>query len=335
MKLVTGARTLAEWGMYFDEQGTPVQIIELLAQDNGLLEDIPWIMGNKTNGHETTIRTGIPTPVFTRLYDGPQPTKSKVATVTDVCGRMEDRSEIDVRLLELNANSAAYRLSEAGAHIEGMQQATATYLFYGNQRTMPEAYDGLDVRYPYKDSPNVVDAGGSGSNCTSMWLIAWGDREVHGIFPRGTTAGLQHGTIDREKAVNADTGGVYYVAVDTFLWNQGICVRDWRAVVRVCNIDTTKLTLTKGETGFIDLHRLTIIAKNKMPVKMRARARWYCNTDVMTGLELQSTDAGNVQLRYGELFASKDVPYLHGMPVRQEDAIMSSEDALTATPQEA
>ena len=114
-----------------------------------------------------------------------------------------------------------------------------------------------------------------------------------------------------------------------FEWNVGLTVRDWRSVVRICNIDTTKLTLKKGESGFVDLHRLTIVAKNKIPTAKRNRLVWYCNQDVMTALELQASDAGNVQLMYGELYQSKNVPFLHGRPVRQCDAILSTQTALS------
>ena len=110
-------------------------------------------------------------------------------------------------------------------------------------------------------------------------------------------------------------------------------VRDWRAVVRIANIPVSALTLKKGEEGFIDLHRLTVIAKNKMPEGMRNQAVWYCNADVLTALELQATDAGNVTLTYrtedapkgGPLFKSTTITSIHGRPIRQCDAISSEE----------
>ena len=84
----------------------------------------------------------------------------------------------------------------------------------------------------------------------------------------------------------------------------------------------------KGQSGFVDLQKLTIEAKNLMPQHLRQKAVWYANADVLTSLELQNSDAGNVQLQYGEFFDSKAVPVLHGRPVRQCDAILSSEAVL-------
>ena len=50
--------------------------------------------------------------------------------------------------------------------------------------------------------------------------------------------------------------------------------------------------------------------------------------DVLTALELQNSDAGQVQLHYGEFFDAKAVPVLHGRPVRQCDAIASDEASI-------
>ena len=84
----------------------------------------------------------------------------------------------------------------------------------------------------------------------------------------------------------------------------------------------------KGEDGFVDLQKLTIEAKNRMPQHLRQKAVWYANADVLTALELQNSDAGQVQLHYGEFFDAKAVPVLHGRPVRQCDAIASDEASI-------
>ena len=52
----------------------------------------------------------------------------------------------------------------------------------------------------------------------------------------------------------------------------------------------------------------------------------------MTAIELQATDAGYIHLTYGDLFRSKNVPLLHGVGLRQLDAILSTENPLAALP---
>jgi hypothetical protein len=285
----TLVRTLAEWGQFFKENGQPHDVIELMDQDNSINDDIPWMEANSEDGHKSVIRTSLP------LH---------------------------------GSQAAAYRAQEDRGFLEAFRQKLATTLFYGNSNTTPDEFNGLGMRYPTKTSPNVVDAAGSGSACTDMWGIVWGGTDVHGIFPKGAKAGLSMRVLPEQDVLDA-SNNPYRAVATLFEWNVGLTVRDWRSVVRICNIDTTKLTLKKGETGFVDLHRLTIIAKNKIPTAKRNRLVWYCNQDVMTALELQASDAGNVQLMYGELFNSKNVPFLHGRPVRQCDAILSTQTALS------
>ena len=105
-------------------------------------------------------------------------------------------------------------------------------------------------------------------------------------------------------------------------------MRDWRGVVRIANVPVAALGKRKGEDGFVDLQKLTIEAKNRMPQHLRQKAVWYANADVLTALELQNSDAGQVQLHYGEFFDAKAVPVLHGRPVRQCDAITSDEASI-------
>lgn len=324
----TLVRTLAEWRQFFKENGQAHEVLELMDQDNSINDDIPWMEANHKDGHISVIRSNLPTIYWRRLYKGVPNSKSGVSQVKDATAMMEARNEIDIKLLRIQGDqAAAYRAQEDRGFMEAFRQKLATTLFYGDIDTNPDEFNGLSKRYPTKTSPNVVDAAGTGNACTSMWGIVWGATDVHGIFPNGSKAGLGMRVLPEQDASDGD-GNKFRSVASLFEWDCGLTVRDWRSVVRICNIDTTKLTLKMGDSGFIDLHRLTITAKNKVPTAKRARLVWYCNSDVMTALELQASDAGNVQLMYGELFDSKNVPYLHGRPVRQCDAILSTEAAI-------
>ncbi len=334
-------RTLPEWGQFFDHCGKPNTIIELMSRDDLLLQDILWAEANGYDGHTTTIRNGLPEVYWRRLYKGTPPSKSQVSKVKDACGMLEARSVIDTKMLELHQSQArAYRMQEARSFVEALNQKMANTIIYGDIDLNPDGFHGLHPRYANSNAPNVVDAGGSAADgCTSMWGIVWGDNEVHGIFPKDSPAGLKHKALPEED-YHDDEGNAYRGVGDLFTWNAGLSVRDWRCVVRICNIDVNKLDLRKGEAGFVDLHRLSIKAKNMVPAAKRPRLRWYCNQDVMTALEYQATDAGNVTLVYrkedaasaGPLFKSHTVAELHGNTVRQMDAILSTESPLAALP---
>ena len=319
--------TLAELEDFY--KGQPAgNIIELMNQTNDILDDVPWMESNQSDGHLTRIRTGLPEVYWRRLYQGTPPSKSQWSQVKEGCGILEALMELDVEETKLYADKLnAFRMSESKDFTEAMRQKVAKTLFYGDSNVTPDEFNGLSMRYPGKTSPHVVDAGGTGAKCTSMWLVSWGAQTVHGLYPKGSQGGFEHKDMG-EYVTNDDNGRKFEVLGDKYNWRCGLTVRDWRSVVRIANIDTTKLGLSYGESGFVDLQKLTIMAKNMMPEMMRSKAIWYCNQDVMTALEMQAIDPKGVHLTYGEFFDSKGVPILHGRPVRQCDAIISTESAL-------
>lgn len=327
--------TLAELEDFYKGQKAG-DIIELMNQTNDIITDIPFMESNHSDGHLTRIRTGLPEVYWRRLYQGTPPSKAQFSQVKEICGMLEALMELDVAEVALYGDRAkTFRLSEGKAFAEAMRQKVARTLFYGDSNVNPDEFNGLAMRYPSKTSPNVIDAGGTGSKCTSMYLICWGANTAHGLYPKGSSGGLSNEDLGKYMTQDSD-GKKFQVVGDMYNWKCGLTVRDWRAVVRIANIPTDKLTLTKGETGFVDLHRLTIMAKNKMPENMRNQAIWYCNADVLTALELQATDAGNVTLAYrtedsakgGPLFKSTQITNLHGRPIRQCDVISSTEKAI-------
>jgi len=185
--------TLADHAKRLDPDGKVPSIVELLSQSNEILDDMLWMEGNLPTGHRTTVRTGLPAVAWRLLNQGVQPSKSTTAQVDEQCGMLEAWSEVDKDLAMLNGNTAAFRLSEAQAFIEAMNQEMASTLFYGNAGLTPEEFTGLSIRYSDPaavNGQNVIDAGGSGSDNSSIWLVAWGGQTVHGIFPKGSKAGL-------------------------------------------------------------------------------------------------------------------------------------------------
>lgn len=320
--------TLAELEDFYRGQNAG-DILELMNKNNDILNDIRWMESNLTDGHKTRIRTGLPAVYWRRLYKGVPVSKSEWAEVKEATSMLEARSVLDVKELALYADNArAYRASEDTAFLESMRQKVATTIFYGDSSKAKDEFNGLAMRYPSVNSPNVVDAGGTGSKLTSLWLICWGERTVHGLYPKGSNAGLESKDLG-ETTVRDDDGLEFEAVITRYNWNVGLAVRDWRAVVRVGNIDLDAITKKDEDGNFeVDLQALTIRAKNKMPINMRSQAIWYCNDEFLTALEIQSIDKGNVNLTYGEYFNAKAIPVLHGRPIRQSDAISTNEKPL-------
>ncbi len=318
----TQALTLADWAKRSEPGGKIDKIIDILNETNEVLDDMLWMEGNLPTGHRTTIRTGLPSAAWRILYKGVQPSKSTTTQVDDTCGMLEAYAEVDKKLADLNGNAAEFRLSEDRAFIEAMNQEMAQTLFYGNPVANPERFLGLAPRYNDMDADNgvnILSGGGSGGDNTSIWLVVWGQNTCHGIFPKGTKAGLQHD--DRgQVTLSDDVGGLFEGYRTHYQWDCGLTLRDWRHVVRIANVDVSDLA---GGSG-ADLVDLMGEAIELVPNVQAGKPAFYMNRKVRTALRKQIRDKSNVNLTL-ETAAGKTVLSFDGIPVRRCDALSSAE----------
>lgn len=284
--LNANALTLSDWAKRLDPDGKVPTIVELLAQTNELLMDMQWIEGNLPTGHRTTVRTGLPAVAWRLLNQGVQPSKSTTAQIDEGCGMLEAWSEVDKDLAMLNGNTSAFRLSEAQAFIESMNQEMASTLFYGNSGIDAEEFTGLSVRYSdptAANGQNVIDAGGAGADNSSIWLVCWSPQTTHGIFPKGSKAGLLHEDLG-EVTVETTAGiaGTRMRALqDRWQWKCGIAVKDWRYNVRIGSIDLSLL-----RAGSVDIIDMMIRAMHRIPNLRMGKPVFYMNRTVFQELDI-------------------------------------------------
>ncbi len=302
-------------------------IAEILNLQNEALDDIPWIEGNLVTGNKTTIRTGLPAPTWRKLYGGVQPTKSTTAQVTDTCGMMESYAEIDKALADLNGNTAAWRLSEEKPFIEGFNQELMTTLFYGSEATAPEKFTGLSPRYnslSASNAENIIDASGTGTDNTSIWLVVWGDQTVFGTYPKGSNRGLMVEDKGQVTIENADGAQGRMEAYRThYRWDCGLVLKDWRYVVRICNID--KSDLTKDNATGADLTDLMTQAIELIPNLNAGRAVFYVTRRIRGFLRRQIVNKVKNSSLTMEEVAGRKVVAFDGIPVRRVDALAADE----------
>ena len=340
-----GAVTLLDVARATDPNGRIAAVAELLSQSNEILLDMPWYEGNLSTGHKAAIRTGLPEPIWRKLYQGVPPTKSLRATVEDSCGMLEDRSEIDCDVISLNGNTSEFRLSEAQAHLEGMNQTMAETLIYGDASVNPERFNGLAQRYSSLTgtvgAQNVITGSGTGSDQTSVWLVVWGKNTVHGIYPKGSQAGLTHRDLGEIDAFDADQNR-YRAMADLWQWKCGLHVKDWRYVVRIANIDTVDMagvTGTQATTAATFLPKLMIKALARIPHRGMGNAVFYANRSVKEMLGIMALEKNqsvlSIQAAAQEFGAISPggleqggLKFL-GVPIRTIDRIDNTETALT------
>lgn len=323
--------TLLDVTKRLDPDGKIDAIAEILTQTNEVLEDMTWQEGNLPTGHRTTIRTGLPTPTWRKLYGGVQPTKSTTAQITDSTGMMEAYAEVDKALADLNGNSAAFRLSEDRAHIEGMNQEFSSTLFYGNEGTEPEAFTGFAPRFndtSAANGENIVSGGGSGSDNNSIWLVAWGPNTCHGIYPKGSRGGLYMEDKGNVTVENIDGNNGRMEAYRThYRWDCGITVRDWRYVVRIPNVDLSDLT--KNASAGADLIDLMTQGIEQLPSLTLGKPVFYVSRKIKSFLRRQIMNkVANSTLTMDQV-AGKMVTMFDGIPVKRVDALAANESAVS------
>ncbi len=321
--------TLIDWANRKDPNGRIPAIVEMMNKTNDILDDMGFIEGNLPTGHETTIRTGLPTVAWRQINKGVQPSKSKTVKHTDVCGRLEAFSEIDEALVELAPDVSSFRLSEDQPFIEAMNQEMAATVFYGDLRKTPDRFLGIAPRFSQTSADsgeNILNgglAGDAGTRRTSIYLVGWGEHTVHGIFPKGTRAGLQHEDLGRVEIRDSD-GGTYMGYKGHYTWRMGFCVRDWRYIVRIANIDLDTL----NGSSPVNLMKLMIEASEIIPKLGLCKPSFYCVREVRTALRNQILDKSNVNLTW-DTVAGKRVLAFDEIPVRRCDAISKSEAAVS------
>ncbi len=318
--------TLLDVSKRLDPNGKIDSIVELLAAQNEVLQDMTFVEGNLPTGHKTTVRTGLPTPTWRKLYGGVQPTKSTTAQVTDSCGMLEAYAEVDKALADLNSNTAAFRLSEDAGHIEGMAQEHASTLFYGNEGTEPEAFTGLAPRYnslSAQNADNIVDAfSGSGGDLTSIWLCVWGPQTGFGIYPKGSQGGLQMTDKGQVTIENVDGAGGRMEGYRThYRMDTGLAIRDWRYFVRIANIDVSELSTLANTKNLITW---MIQASERIPQLGKGRACFYMNRTLREKLRLGILEKVSTNLTW-ETVEGKRVMTFDDIPVRRTDALINTE----------
>lgn len=319
--------------------GGVAKIAELLTQFNPILNDIPLVEGNLPTGHRTTVRSDIPDPTWRKLNYGVRPTKSLTAQVDDTIGMLEDYGEVDKDLAMLNGNTAEWRLSEDKPHIEGMSNTMATTLFYGDINTNPERFHGLEPRYDQLGTPankntavensdylkHIISAGGiTADKQTSVWLICWGEETVHGIYPKGSQAGLLSEDLG-EVTLQDNDGGRYQGYRTHYQWKMGLCVRDWRYIVRICNIELANMD---DLTAQKNLYHAMIKAKYALPQANMGRKVFYASPAVHAMLDIAAVEKGNAALGYTSVFGEEMLTF-RGTPIRPCSAILEDEPVVT------
>lgn len=318
------------------------QIIEMMNDTSAdILTDWRWMECNKGATHMHTIRMSLPELQWGMLYKGIQNSKSDVQNVEDNTGFVEALCSVDTRVLELAGDKEGQiRSSESRSFVEAMSQELVKALFYHDTATDAKLPKGLSARFGALANSGagnqIVDAGGTGSDNTSIWLSEWSDSGICALYPQGTNAGITQED-KGEQRVTDESGAAYYVKEELIKSHLGFAVKDYRKVSRIANIDASELA-----AGNVDLYKFLRQAYYKLHGRRASkvseqentgRTVMYANTDVIEALDALATNAGTgdnfTRLRWMEV-EGKEVMAYRNMAIRETDVLLNTEARVVA-----
>ena len=323
---ITNLATMQDMAARIGQKGdlATQKVVELQSQTNALFSVLPFKPCNDGTKEVVVYRKELPEVAWRMINKGVAPGKSATGQVSFSCGGVEAYADVDERLLKINKNSNTWRLSENYAYQEAMAQKMATTFFYGDEKINPAGFTGLSAFYYATSqdalySDQIIDAGGTGNNLTSLWIMTFSDDTLYGIHPETIPAGYKYEDMGRVE-MRDNNNGIFYGYRSKYNWDMGLALRDPRYVVRMANIDTTQLSSTTFIPNLIK-------AYNQIYNPDHGRTVIMCNRQVQTYLSILASEKANVNLHIDE-FAGKKIEHFWDAPILRCDAILNTESQL-------
>ena len=322
--------TLAEWSKRRDPSGKIALIIEALEERCPASQDAVYVEGNLPNGHRSTRRTSVPAGTWRNYNEGVGLGKTTTDQVVDVIGMHEMYSECDKALADLGGDTKSFRWSEDVGNLAGMGNEDERVIFKGDSLTNPEEPQGLEVRYNTIGTQVFEPATTTDeSDQRSIWLITWGANTFHLFFPKGSNAGLvadDKGQVTITTATAGVASSAQYEGYRTHYQHHfGVCVRDTRSIVRICNVDSS--TINAGtDIGFAAAMIRALHLARGAPGKQV----FYMAPSVLTAIDVAAQAVANANMALTmKQWGGKEVSHFRGVPLREVDALEADEATLT------
>lgn len=302
--------------------GNMITIAEVLEKAVEIMEDVPWIESNDTWSNVAVRRASLPSGTWRKLNAGIDEEKSDTTQVRDVIGLLETRSENDIEIINSFPNPQQARNDEDNAFVMGLSQSMASAIIYSNTATTPEQFTGLAPRLDsLATTTNVLNAGGSGSDLTSIYVVDWSPMTAHMLYPRGAMAGLRMDDLGIETVLDSNSKK-FSAYVSKFTWKAGMVVKNPKSIGRIANIESA------GAANIFDEDDL-ITLLNRMTKSQGLRI--YCNETIMTQAQIRLKDKANVNWSVQQGLSGVPFMAFQGIPVRKIDSqiLLNTESTLT------
>ena len=275
------------------------KVAEVLMQSNPILQHIPYMEMNEGTIHKESLRSNLPS-VYYRKANQPIPASKTLLEERSFTGaHFESKSQMDKMVAARGGQDRVgfNRWNQAQGHIQAMAIEHADLMIYGSPSEdarkvagFMDVYSTLSTSEP--TSKQLISAGGSGSDNTSILFVDWGENTIFGIYPAGTQAGLKREDKGLVQILGTDENGntgTLWGYEEGFEIDHGLVIKDYRAGARVCNIDISDLKA--GGVSAADLLKLMTRAHYRIPAAVRTGKGYvYMNSTIASFLHEQSLD---------------------------------------------
>lgn len=313
-----------------DPNGRLATIAEILQQSNTIYDDMPMLEGLTEVGDQITVRAKLGDPKWKRYNEHIKPSISLTDQVNELCGHIEDWSEIDADLAEKSGDVAGFLLRESKAKMQAMANEVVRTIIYGNATTDPKTFNGFMTRLNklndeyMNGTPVVIDGGGStGGQQGSILIVGWGENTVHGIYPKYSQGGLE---FDNKGKVTSQTADGYLdVYRSKFAQEVGLAVRDYRYIVRIANIDAEEI---KTPSATSNLYDLFMEAVSNIPNPQLVNLTAYAPRRIWLALSQIAAKSGNRPMTES-ITQAGFVTNIIGVPLKMQDCMLMTESVVS------
>jgi hypothetical protein len=306
-----------------------VKVANVLALKCPLFRLLPILPSNQIMSEITSKVLSMGTASLRRFNEYVVPTANHRVPSTEPIAMIQDWSEVDASLYEIQNDKDQWRMDEDMIKVESMTQSVEDQFLNGNISQYPAGINGFFTRYKSSTvRPNGVSttrynvqlAGGSGSDVTSIIALELGPNKVYGICPKNSRGGLN---IENKGKVTSESStgrmDVYRTKIEMFF---GLVVKDDRCVQRIANIEIS------GSTSLFDPAQLSSALRRLPGGGQDPNTVILVSPTVMDQMDAMAMDKLNVQYTPDEVWGGQ-ITRFQRVPVYVAEKISEAQTAIS------
>ncbi len=331
------ALTLADYeSMVTDKDASRKVLINTIRDYMPFFDQAVIVPGNNGDSDKGQIITKYPEGQLRAYNEGWGAEEVLGASARYESSMVRTRSVVDVSLFNTRkpGEREAWRLRKDQGFMRGLARSTVKRVFYGNPALDARDCMGLSqIVTPDSEAfgSRCINAGGQTSNKqTDIWLINYDPASMYLFYPQGGEGpGL---TVENmgEQYVQDKNNKSYRALVTEFSWDIGVAAYDPEKIVRICNVDVSKLSSNSSKAGAPNLIDLMTQALEMLPDDSSGKCAFYMNDTIRSVLRRQMQNKDNAFLTWSEI-AGRSVLSYGDIPVHKLGSDVLTNDGAVVT----